>query len=85
MKTITVDLDAGLWLNSKGQVQLFIGDDPKALETIPLIDLVRMEIDSHKVRMEDHLDHDDVKHINKLKKALQNCLSLVNTELYNAK
>jgi hypothetical protein len=85
MKTITIDLDAGLWLNSKGQVQLFIGDEPKALETIPLIDLVRMEIDSHKVRMEDHLTHDDVKHINKLKKALQNCLAHVNNELYNAK
>jgi hypothetical protein len=85
MKTITIDLDAGLWLNSKGQVQLFIGDEPKASETIPLIDLVRMEIDSHKVRMEDHLTHDDVKHINKLKKSLQNCLSLINTELYNAK
>jgi len=85
MKTITIDLDAGLWLNSKGQVQLFIGDEPKALETIPLIDLVRMEIDSHKVRMEDNLTHDDVKHISKLKKVLQNCLSLINTELYNAK
>ena len=85
MKTITIDLDAGLWLNSKGQVQLFIGDDPKAYETIPLIDLVRMEIDSHKVRMEDHLTHDDVKNISKLKKVLQNCLSLINTELYNAK
>ena len=85
MKTITIDLDAGLWLNNKGQVKLFIGDAPKAYETIPLIDLVRMEIDSYKVRLEDHLDHDDVKHINKLKKALQNCLSLINTELYNAK
>jgi len=85
MKTITIDLDAGLWLNSKGQVQLFIGDEPKALETIPLIDLVRMEIDSHKVRMEDNLTHDDVKHINKLKKALQNCLAHLNHELGNAK
>jgi len=85
MKTITIDLDAGLWLNSKGQVQLFIGDEPKALETIPLIDLVRMEIDSHKVRMEDNLTHDDVKHINKLKKALQNCLAHLNHELGNTK
>jgi len=85
MKTITIDLDAGLWLNNKGQIQLFIGEDPKAYETIPLIDLVRMEIDSHKIRLEDPLDHDDVKHLNKLKKALQNCLAHLNHELGNAK
>ena len=85
MKTITIDIDAGLWLNNKGQVQLFIGDDPKALETIPLINLVRMEVDSRKVKQDHPLEHDDAKELVKLKKALQNCLALVNTELYNAK
>lgn len=85
MSKITVDFDIGIWLNEKGQVQLFIGEDPKPPEMIPLIDLVRMQINSHKVRLEDPLDWDDVKKMNKLKKALMQCTALLTQEIVNAK
>ena len=85
MSKITVDFDIGIWLNEKGQVQLFIGEDPKPAEMLPLIDLVRMQINSHKVRLEDPLDWDDVKKMNKLKKALMQCTALLTQEIVNAK
>ena len=85
MSKITVDLDVGIWMNEKGQIQLFMGDDPKPLEMIPLIDLVRMQIDSHKVRHDHPLDWDDVKKMNKLKKAFMQCTALLTQEIVNAK
>jgi hypothetical protein len=48
---ITIDLDVGIWMNDKGQVQLFVGDEPKAVETISLLDLVTMAVEAI------HLDH----------------------------
>jgi len=85
VSNITVTLDVGVWLNNRGQIQLFVGDDPKPVEMIPLIDLVRMEIDSHKVRHDHPLDWDDVKKMNKLKKALMQCTALLTQEIVNAK
>ena len=85
MNKITFDVDVGIWLNEKGQVQLFAGENPKPLEMIPLIDLVRMQVDSHKVRYEDSLNWDDVKKLNKLKKALIQCTALLTQEIVNAK
>jgi hypothetical protein len=85
MSKITVDLDIGIWLNNRGQVQLFIGENPESVETITLIDLVRMEIDSHKVCSADTLDRDEAKKFVKLKKALTQCLDHLNRELTSAK
>lgn len=85
MSKITVDLDISMWLNEKGQMQLFIGDDPYVVEMIPLLDLVRQQIDSHKVRHDHPLDFDDVKKMNKLKKALLNCVATLTQEIVNAK
>jgi len=85
MSTVKVELDVGIWLNNKGQVQLFVGDDPVAVETIPLIDLVTMEIESHKVPGDEHLDWDDVKKVTRLKKALLNCTAYLTKEMLNAK
>ena len=84
MSKVTVDVHVGMWLNEKGQMQLFIGDDPKPIEMIPLIDLVRTLVDSHKVRYEDPLDWEDVKKINKLKKALLQCTAMLTQEIVNA-
>jgi len=85
MTNVVVNLDVGIWLNSKGQVQLFVGEDPIAAEMIPLIDLVRMEIDSHKIPSTDYLDFEDARKLNKLKKALLQCTALLTKELVNAK
>ena len=85
MSKVVVNLDVGIWLNSKGQVQLFVGEESTPLEMIPLIDLVRMEIDSHKVIYTDHLDFDDAKKLNKLKKALLQCTTMLTKEIVNAK
>ena len=85
MSKVVVNLDVGIWLNSKGQVQLFIGEDSTPLEMIPLIDLVRMEIDSHKFRYTDPLDFEDAKKLNKLKKALLQCTAMLTQEIVNAK
>jgi hypothetical protein len=82
---ITVDIIVDMWLNEKGQMELFIGEDNKPVEMVPLIDLVRRVVDSHKVRLEDPLDWDDVKKINKLKKALLQCTAYLTQEIVNAK
>ena len=66
-------------------MELFIGEEPKPIEMIPLLDLVRMVVNSHKVRYEDPLDWDDVKKINKLKKALLQCTAYLTQEIVNAK
>lgn len=84
MNKITVDLDVGLWINDRGQVQLFVGDDPKAVETIPLIDLVMMAVDAHKRPGQEHIDWDDVKKINKMKRAFLTCTSYLTQEIVNA-
>ena len=80
-----MDIEVGMWLNEKGQMELFIGEEPKPVEMIPLLDLVRMVVNSHKVRYEDPLDWDDVKKINKLKKALLQCTAYLTQEIVNAK
>ena len=85
MSKVTVDIEVGMWLNEKGQMELFIGEEPKPIEMIPLLDLVRMQIDSHKVRFEDPLDWDDVKKMNRLKKALLQCTAYLTQEIVNAK
>ena len=85
MSKVTVDIEVGMWLNEKGQMELFIGEEPKPIEMIPLLDLVRMVVNSHKVRYEDPLDWDDVKKINKLKKALLQCTAYLTQEIVNAK
>jgi hypothetical protein len=85
MSKVMVNLDLGMWLNEKGQMQLFIGEDSEPVEMIPLIDLVRMQIDSHKVRHDHPLDFDDIKKMNKLKKALMQCTHLLTQEIANAK
>ena len=85
MSKLTVDIEVGMWLNEKGQMELFIGEEPKPIEMIPLLDLVRMVVNSHKVRYEDPLDWDDVKKINKLKKALLQCTAYLTQEIVNAK
>jgi len=85
MKTITVDIDVGLWLNEKGQVLLFVNDDPKEYEMIPLIDLLRMCVNSHKTHVDGNLDWEDIKRFTKLKKALLNCTAYLTTEMLNAK
>ena len=85
MSKITVDIIVDMWLNEKGQMELFIGEDNKPVEMVPLIDLVRRVVDSHKVRLEDPLDWDDVKKINKLKKALLQCTAYLTQEIVNAK
>ena len=85
MSEVTVTLDVGIWLNNRGQIQLFVGDEPKPVEMIPLLDLVRQEVNSHKVRHDHPLDWDDVKKMNKLKKALMQCTALLTQEIVNAK
>lgn len=85
MSTVKVELDIGIWLNNKGQVQLFVGDSPVAVETIPLLDLVKMEVEAHKVPGQDYVRWDDVKKITKLKKALLNCTAYLTQEIVNVK
>ena len=85
MSDITVKIDLGVWLNSKGQVLLYVGEHPEAEETFSLLDLVRMEINSHKVLGTDTLDRDDAKKFVKLKKVLTQCLDHLNRELTSAK
>lgn len=85
MSKLTVDIEVGMWLNEKGQMELFIGEEPKPVEMIPLLDLVRMVVNSHKVRHDHPLDWEDVKKINKLKKALLQCTAYLMQEIVNAK
>jgi hypothetical protein len=85
MSKISVDLDVGIWMNDRGQIQLFVGDDPKAVETIPLLDLVTMAVNAHKRPANDHIDWDDVKKINKIKKAFLTCTAYLTQEIVNAK
>ena len=85
MSDITVKIDLGVWLNSKGQVLLYVGEHPEAEETFSLLDLVKMEINSHKILGTDTLDRDDAKKFVKLKKVLTQCLDHLNRELTSAK
>ena len=85
MSNITVKIDLGVWLNSKGQVLLYVGEHPEAEETFSLLDLVKMEINSHKVFGMDTLDRDDAKKFVKLKKVLTQCLDHLNREMSEAK
>ena len=85
MSNISVKVDVDMWLNSKGQMLLYFGEHVDAIESIPLIDLVKMEIDSRKVFGVDHLDRDEAKKLLKLKKALQHCIDHVNREIEAAK
>ena len=85
MSDITVKIDLGVWLNSKGQVLLYVGEHPEAEETFSLLDLVKMAINSHKVMGTDTLDRDDAKKFVKLKKVLSQCLDHVNREMSEAK
>lgn len=85
MSKITVDLDIGIWMNDRGQVQLFVGDDPKAVETISLLDLVTMAVEAHKVPYSEHIKWDDVKKINKMKRAFLTCTAYLTQEIVNAK
>ena len=85
MSDITVNIDLGVWLNSKGQVLLYVGEHPEAEETFSLLDLVKMEINSHKILGTDTLDRDDAKKFVKLKKVLTQCLDHLNREMSEAK
>lgn len=85
MSKITIDLDVGLWMNDKGQVQLFVGDDPKAVQTIPLLDLVTRAVDSYKVPNSEHIRWEDVKRITKMKRAFLTCTHLLTQEMIHAK
>ena len=85
MSKITVDFDISIWLNDRGQVQLFVGDDPKAVETISLLDLVKMAVEAHKRVGQEHIDWADVKKINKMKKAFLTCTAYLTQEIVNAK
>ena len=85
MSDITVKIDLGVWLNSKGQVLLYVGEHPEAEETFSLLDLVKMEINSHKVFGTNTLDRDDAKKFVKLKKVLTQCLDHLNREMSEAK
>ena len=85
MSDITVKIDLGVWLNSKGQVLLYVGEHPEAEETFSLLDLVKMEINSHKIPGTDTLDRDDAKKFVKLKKVLTQCLDHLNREMSGAK
>lgn len=85
MSTITVELDIGIWLNNKGEIQIFQGDCPVAIETVPLLDLIKMEIESNKYPGQDYLDWDEAKKYTKLKKALLNCTAHMTNEMLNAK
>jgi hypothetical protein len=82
---ITIDLDVGIWMNDKGQVQLFVGDEPKAVETISLLDLVTMAVEAHKIPGSYHIRWDDVKKVNKMKKAFLACTAYLTKEIVNAK
>ena len=85
MSNVTVDLDVGFWINYKGQVELFVGDDLKPVEMIPLLELIKREVESHKKPGQEHIEWDDVKQVNKLKKALLNCTAYLTQEIVNAK
>jgi len=85
MSDITVKIDLEVWLNSKGQVLLYVGEHPEAEETFSLLDLVKMEINSHKILGTDTLDRDDAKKFVKLKKVLTQCLDHLNREMSEAK
>ena len=85
MSDITVKIDLEVWLNSKGQVLLYVGEHPEAEETFSLLDLVNMEINSHKILGTDTLDRDDAKKFVKLKKVLTQCLDHLNREMSEAK
>ena len=85
MSKITVDLDIGIWMNDRGQVQLFVGDDSKAVETISLLDLVTMAVEAHKRPTQEHIEWADVKKINKMKKAFLTCTAYLTQEIVNAK
>ena len=85
MSDITVKIDVAMWLNNKGNVELFFEDEPKPIESISLLDLLRWEINSHKVFGMDTLDRDDAKKFVKLKKVLTQCLDHLNREMSEAK
>lgn len=85
MSKITVDLDIGIWINDRGQIQLFLSDDPKAIETISLIDLVTKAVEAHKVPGNEHIKWADVKKVNKMKKAFITCCAYLTQEIVNAK
>lgn len=85
MSKISVDLDVGIWINDKGQVQLFVGDDPKAVETIPILELVKMAIEAHKKPSQEHIEWNDVKKVNKMKKAFLTCTAYLTQEIIHAK
>lgn len=85
MSNVTVDLDVGIWMNDRGQIQLFVGDDPKAVETISLLDLVTQAVEAHKKPAHEHIEWDDVKKINKIKKAFLTCTAYLTQEIVNAK
>jgi len=85
MSKITVDLDIGIWINDRGQVQLFIGDDALAVESISLIDLVKLAVEAHKVPGSEHIRWADVKKVNKMKKAFITCCAYLTQEIVNAK
>ena len=85
MNRITVDLDLGLWMDSKGHVLLYVGDDPQEVESVSISELIKRSIDAYKVPTNATLDRDDAKKFVKLKKELTKCLNYVNREIENAK
>jgi nitrogenase subunit NifH len=82
---ITVDLDVAIWMNDKGQIQLFVGDDPKAVQTISLLDLVTWAVEAHKVPHSEHIRWEDVKKVNRIKRAFLSCTAYLTKEIVNAK
>jgi len=85
MSKITVDLDIGIWINDRGQIQLFVGDDSEAVETFSLIDLVTLAVNAHKKPNSDRIEWADVKKVNKMKKAFITCCAYLTQEIVNAK
>ena len=85
MNRITVDLDLGLWIDSKGHVLLYLGDDPQEVEAVSISELIKRSIDAHKFPSDITLDRDEAKKFVKLKKELTKCLDYVNYELTHAK